>query len=140
MAAKIIDRGRGPEIAGTRITVYNIMDYYKHGWHHSAIAAMLGISSAEVLAAIDYIEQHQSEVMAEYQDILERCARGNPPEVQAKLDEAHRRFQRMLRQRRNSVPGKPKGKVRRRGAVSLGRKRKARVAKETRGARDLGGR
>ena len=27
MAAKIIDRGRGPEIAGTRITVYHVMDY-----------------------------------------------------------------------------------------------------------------
>ncbi len=25
----IIDRGRGPEIEGTRITVYDIMDYYK---------------------------------------------------------------------------------------------------------------
>jgi len=27
-AADIIDRGRGPEIAGTRITVYDILDYY----------------------------------------------------------------------------------------------------------------
>jgi len=27
MSAKIIDRGRGPEIEGTRITVYDVMDY-----------------------------------------------------------------------------------------------------------------
>ena len=27
MGAKIIDRGRGPEIEGTRITVYDVMDY-----------------------------------------------------------------------------------------------------------------
>jgi uncharacterized protein (DUF433 family) len=50
---RIIDRGRGPEIAGTRITVYDIMDYYKEGHHHSVIAAILDLSSAEVLCAID---------------------------------------------------------------------------------------
>jgi hypothetical protein len=27
MGAKIIDRNRGPEIEGTRITVYDVMDY-----------------------------------------------------------------------------------------------------------------
>ena len=27
MGAKIIDRGRGPEIEGTRITVYDVMDW-----------------------------------------------------------------------------------------------------------------
>ncbi len=27
--ARIINRGRGPEIAGTRITVYDIMDYWR---------------------------------------------------------------------------------------------------------------
>jgi hypothetical protein len=28
LEAKIINRGRGPEIAGTRITVYDILDYH----------------------------------------------------------------------------------------------------------------
>jgi uncharacterized protein (DUF433 family) len=82
----IINRGRGPEIAGTRITVYDILDYYKKGWHHTAIAGWLRLSSDEVLAAIDYIEAHKEEVMVNYQKILDRCARGNPPEIQAKLD------------------------------------------------------
>jgi uncharacterized protein (DUF433 family) len=35
MNATIIDRGRGPEIAGTRITVYDIWDYAKVGHHHT---------------------------------------------------------------------------------------------------------
>ena len=82
----IINRGRGPEIEGTRITVYDIMDYYKQGWNHSAIALWLQLSSAEVLAAIQYIEEHKEEVLADYQIILDRCARGNPPEIQAKID------------------------------------------------------
>ncbi len=83
---RIINRGRGPEIEGTRITVYDIMDYYRQGWHHTTIGATLRLSSAQVLAAIEYIEQHKEEVLANYQKILERCARGNPPEVQARLD------------------------------------------------------
>ena len=33
--AKIIDRGRGPEIAGTRITVFDVMDYLENGWHRT---------------------------------------------------------------------------------------------------------
>ena len=41
----IIDRGRGPEIAGTRITVYDIVDYLEEGWHPTAIAAFFRISS-----------------------------------------------------------------------------------------------
>ncbi len=83
---QIINRGRGPEIAGTRITVYDILDYYTEGWHPTAIAGRLRLTSAQVEAAIAYIEQHRAEVMARYQEILDRCARGNPPEVQAKVD------------------------------------------------------
>jgi uncharacterized protein (DUF433 family) len=33
----IIDRGRGPEIAGTRITVYDIVDYLEEGWHPTSV-------------------------------------------------------------------------------------------------------
>jgi uncharacterized protein (DUF433 family) len=83
---EIIDRGRGPEIAGTRVTVYTIWDYASTGDHHSSIALMLGLSSAQVLAAIEYIEQHKEEVLADYQKILDRAAKGHPPEVQAKVD------------------------------------------------------
>ena len=86
MSVELIDRGRGPEIKGTRITVYTIWDYAKTGDHHSYIAVMLGISSAQVLAAIEYIENHKEEVLAEYQRIEERAAQPYTPEVQAKVD------------------------------------------------------
>ena len=45
-AAKIINRGRGPEIEGTRITVYDIWDYALENWHRDAIALRLRLSSA----------------------------------------------------------------------------------------------
>jgi len=74
----IIDRGRGPEIAGTRITVYDIVDYLEGGWHPTAIAAFFRISSREVDAALRYIEEHKEEVRAEYQRIVAQAAKGNP--------------------------------------------------------------
>ena len=89
---RIIDRGRGPEIAGTRITVFDILDYLQDGWHPVAIAAFFRISSREVDEAIRYIEEHKEEVLAEYDRILARAAAGNPPELQARLDADHAKF------------------------------------------------
>jgi uncharacterized protein (DUF433 family) len=97
LEAKIIDRGRGPEVAGTRITVYDVLDYHKLGWHRDLIAVTLSLSSRQVEAAIRYIEEHRDEVMTDYEEMLARDARGNPPELQAKLDAAHERLQARLR-------------------------------------------
>ena len=86
LEAKIIDRGRGPEIAGTRITVYDVLDYHKSGWHRDLIADTLSLSSQQVEVAIRYIEEHRDDVMADYVEMLARDAQGNPPELQARLD------------------------------------------------------
>ncbi len=99
---KIIKTGRGPEIAGTRITVYDVIEYYKTGWHRDMIAAILSLSSHEVEAAIRYIEEHRDEVMASYEKNMERIRQGNPPELQAKLDAGHERFLAMVRERREA--------------------------------------
>src|SRR6266480_4663580 len=82
----IIDRGRGPEIKGTRITVYDVLDYVLGGWHRERIADLFRVHPQEVEAAQKYIEEHTLEVLREYVKMLERSARGNPPELQAKLD------------------------------------------------------
>jgi len=95
----IIDLGRGPEIAGTRITVYDIVDYLDEGWHSSAIATLFRISSREVDAARHYIGEHEEEVRAEYQRILARAAKGNPPSLQSRLDAGHAGFLEQARER-----------------------------------------
>jgi uncharacterized protein (DUF433 family) len=69
MSAKIINRGRGPEIEGTRITVYDVLDYTRQGWHRDRIAALFRLSSRDIQAALEYIDQHYDEVMASYQRI-----------------------------------------------------------------------
>ncbi len=113
MSTVIIDRGRGPEIAGTRITVYDIWDYARAGHHHTYIAAVLGLSSAQVLAALQFINEHKEEVLADYQKILDRIARGHPPEVQAKVNAIHAKYEKLWEERRRkageNADGRPHG-------------------------------
>jgi uncharacterized protein (DUF433 family) len=82
MADMIINRGRGPEIAGTRITVYRIMDFVRDKSPPETIAKELRLSSAQVRVALDYIAAHSQEVEAEYEKIRER-PRQNPEWVEA---------------------------------------------------------
>ena len=91
-APTIIERGRGPEIAGTRITVYDVMDYARMGWANASIALSLSLSSSQVEAALAYIEANRTAVEAEYEKILERSRRGNPPEVEAIVQANRPRF------------------------------------------------
>jgi uncharacterized protein (DUF433 family) len=102
LEAKIIDRGRGPEIAGSRITVFDVLDYLQEGWPTGAIARLFHLNTSQVEAAIRYIEEHKDQVMEVYQRILERCARGNPPELQAKLDAGHEQFLATARERQQA--------------------------------------
>ena len=44
MGTPIINRGRGPEIAGTRITVYDVLDYLQAGWRYDQIAGLFRFS------------------------------------------------------------------------------------------------
>ena len=48
--ASIINRGRGPEIEGTRITVYRVMDFLSMGWHRDLIAVTLRLGLGAWLA------------------------------------------------------------------------------------------
>jgi uncharacterized protein (DUF433 family) len=109
LEAAIIDRGRGPEIAGTRITVYDVMDYLKDGWPRDRIAALFRLSSRDVQAAIEYIERRREQVEADYARILERHRTYQyPATVRAKIDRcreaAERRLDQVRHRRRDEAP------------------------------------
>jgi uncharacterized protein (DUF433 family) len=94
---RIIDRGRGPEIEGTRITVYNVLDYRKIGWHRDRIAMFFRLSSDQIQVAIDYIDAHKEEVEADYNRIVERAKTYTyPPDVQIKVDAMRSRADKRL--------------------------------------------
>ncbi len=64
---------RGPSIAGTRITVYSVMDYIKNNRSKEYILEMLPLITAEQLDAVyEYIEQHREAVEKNYARILRR--------------------------------------------------------------------
>jgi uncharacterized protein (DUF433 family) len=85
----IIDRGRGPELADTRITVFDVLPYLQAGWSQASIALVFNLSSAQVAALSQYIEAHQEAVLATQQKIRARIAQGNPPEIEAKRRASH---------------------------------------------------
>jgi uncharacterized protein (DUF433 family) len=96
MTTRIINRGRGPEIEGTRITVYRIMDFVRDHCSTTTIADELDLSPAQVQAALDYIAAHHSAVEAEYDRLLRRLQQANPPHIQVgrakSLDELKQRI------------------------------------------------
>ncbi len=66
----IIRTERGLTIAGTRITLYDVMDYLKAQYPPKFIRDAFNLTDAQIHAALAYIEAHQTEVEAEYQEIL----------------------------------------------------------------------
>jgi hypothetical protein len=71
--AIIIRTERGSVIAGTRITLYDVMDYVTESYPPKFIRAMLGLTDEQVTAALFYIETHRAEVETEYQFILKEA-------------------------------------------------------------------
>jgi uncharacterized protein (DUF433 family) len=97
MSAKIIDRGRGPEIEGTRITVYDVMDYVQEGWRYDQIAGLFRLPPDDIQAAIAYIETHKEDVLTAYHEILARHRNVQySPEVQEKLAQNRQKLQAKL--------------------------------------------
>src|SRR5262245_46606744 len=78
MTPRIIDRGRGPEIEGTRVTIYRIMDFVCDGTCAESIASELELTAEQVRLARDYIVAHQSEIEIEYAKVLDRVHQPNP--------------------------------------------------------------
>jgi uncharacterized protein (DUF433 family) len=63
---------RGPSIAGTRITVYSVMEYLKGDWDRDFVKRVMVITDEQLDAVLEYIAQHKEEVERDYQRILRR--------------------------------------------------------------------
>jgi uncharacterized protein (DUF433 family) len=69
--AAIIRTERGLAIAGTRITIYDVMDYLESGWSPKLIRDWLPLTEEQLEVALSYIETHRKEVETEYQTVLQ---------------------------------------------------------------------
>jgi uncharacterized protein (DUF433 family) len=70
----IIRTERGLTIAGTRITLYDVMDHLKAQYPPRFIRDGFNLTDSQIHAALAYIEAHRIEVEAEYQEILKAAA------------------------------------------------------------------
>jgi uncharacterized protein (DUF433 family) len=83
----IADRGRGPEITGTRITVYNLLSsFLDPDVTEADIGRVYDLTAGQVAAARAYVLSNPDTVLAEHLKIEARIAEGNPPEVRAQAE------------------------------------------------------
>ena len=68
----IVEISRGPCIAGTRITVFSVMDYLQGEWRRDVVKQGMGISDEQLDAVLDYITRHKEAVEKEYAAIVRR--------------------------------------------------------------------
>jgi uncharacterized protein (DUF433 family) len=69
----VVRTGRGLTIAGTRITLYTIMDHLKDEWPPHLIQDWFNLTDKQIEGVLAYIEAHQDEVEAEYQQVLKEA-------------------------------------------------------------------
>ena len=69
----IIRTERGLTLSGTRITLYDIIDYLNASYPPKFICALFDLKDEQLNAALSYIEEHRSEVEAEYQLVLKQA-------------------------------------------------------------------
>ena len=102
----IHDRGRGPELIGTRITVYNLLPYFLDpSVTEAEIARNYELTPEQIAAARAFVLNNAESVLAEHLRIEERLAQGNPPEVREQAERAKRtmlRFKDWLAERESA--------------------------------------
>lgn len=69
----IIRTERGLTISGTRITLYDLMDYLTAQYPPKFICSLLNLTDKQLTVALCYIEANRAEVVAEYHVVLKQA-------------------------------------------------------------------
>ena len=69
----VVRTSRGLSIIGTRITLYQVMDYIKVNWPPKLIQHWLDLNDQQIADVMNYIETHRDEVEKEYQMVLKQA-------------------------------------------------------------------
>lgn len=67
----VVRNSLGLSIAGTRITLYHIMDYLKEDWPPKLIRQWFNLTEKQIIEVMKYINTHRDAVEAEYQLMLQ---------------------------------------------------------------------
>jgi len=81
---QIVDRGRGPQLSTSRITVQDLVPYFQQQCTHDQIREIMPILTVEEIQLVEqYVRDHYEAVMDQDRRIRERiAARQKPPQVE----------------------------------------------------------
>ncbi len=86
---EIVDRGRGPQLSTSRITVQDLVPYFQQGCSHEEIMRWIPVLTGEEIQIVkEYVKNHYEEVMEQDRRIRARNAQNNKnsPEVEKILE------------------------------------------------------
>jgi uncharacterized protein (DUF433 family) len=69
----VVRTSGGLFIAGTRITLYDIMDYLAAEWPPHLIRHWLNLTEKQMADVLQYIAEHRTELETEYQQVLQQA-------------------------------------------------------------------
>jgi uncharacterized protein (DUF433 family) len=82
-ALQIVDKGRGPQLSSSRITVQDLLPYYREGASNDEIRRWIpSLTDDEIALLKDYIREHYEEVLQTEKEIKEyhdRMRAAQPP-------------------------------------------------------------
>ena len=111
----IVRTSRGLSIAGTRVTLYTILDYLHAGWAAPRVQEWLQLTDEQMADVMNYLEEHRDEVEAEYQLVVQQAdenrqyweqynrSRASSPSTKSN-DPEHEALQRRLQTWRERIP------------------------------------
>lgn len=70
----VIRTEHGLTVAGTRITLYAILDYIHAEWPPSLVQQWLDLSDQQMADVLDYLAEHRADVEQEYQQVLQQAS------------------------------------------------------------------
>lgn len=71
--ATVVRTSRGLSIAGTRITLYAILDYLHADWPPKLIQDWFNLTDQQIADVLAYLTEHRDEVEREYQHVLQEA-------------------------------------------------------------------
>ena len=97
----IVDRGRGPQLSTSRITVQDLVPYIQQQYSHEQILEIMPVLNVEEIQVIErYVRDNYAAVMEQDRRIRERAeARSLPPEVEEALHQERRQRLEAYRQK-----------------------------------------
>jgi len=89
VAIEIIDRGRGPQLSTSRITVQDLWPYFQQQCTYEEIRKIVPALTVEEIAVVErYVQEHQEEVVEHDRRISQRAGERRQP---SEVEEAQRR-------------------------------------------------